>query len=57
MTRRTEPAGQDRISHEAGLDSAVAADERFDAREDGWTKVILHSLTGKRRPHRERRNG
>ncbi|HEY2700096.1 MAG TPA: glutathione-independent formaldehyde dehydrogenase [Pseudonocardiaceae bacterium] len=30
------------VSHEVGLDSAVEAYERFDAREDGWTKVILH---------------
>ncbi len=30
------------VSHEVSLDNAVEAYERFDAREDGWTKVILH---------------
>ena len=29
-------------SHEVGLDQAVDAYERFDRREDGWTKVLLH---------------
>ena len=29
-------------SHEVGLDEAVDAYERFDRREDGWTKVLLH---------------
>lgn len=30
------------VSHELGLDEAVDAYERFDTREDGWTKVLLH---------------
>ncbi|SDH60724.1 glutathione-independent formaldehyde dehydrogenase [Agrococcus jejuensis] len=30
------------VSHEVGLDDAVDAYERFDRREDGWTKVLLH---------------
>jgi len=30
------------VSHELGLDEAPEAYEKFDAREDGWTKVILH---------------
>lgn len=30
------------VSHEVGLDEAPAAYERFDKREDGWTKVLLH---------------
>jgi len=29
------------VSHEVGLDEAVDAYERFDRREDGWTKVLL----------------
>lgn len=29
-------------SYEVGLDQAVEAYERFDRREDGWTKVLLH---------------
>ncbi|MEE6295617.1 glutathione-independent formaldehyde dehydrogenase [Georgenia wangjunii] len=30
------------VSHELDLDSAVEAYDRFDKREDGWTKVLLH---------------
>ncbi|MFG6403046.1 glutathione-independent formaldehyde dehydrogenase [Microbacterium sp. P04] len=30
------------VSHELGLDEAVDAYDRFDKREDGWTKVLLH---------------
>jgi threonine dehydrogenase-like Zn-dependent dehydrogenase len=30
------------VSHELALDEAPEAYEHFDAREDGWTKVILH---------------
>jgi len=30
------------VSHELGLDAAVDAYDRFDKREDGWTKVLLH---------------
>jgi glutathione-independent formaldehyde dehydrogenase len=30
------------VSHELGLGEAPAAYERFDKREDGWTKVLLH---------------
>ena len=29
------------VSHEVPLDEAPAAYESFDAREDGWTKVLL----------------
>lgn len=30
------------VSHELGLDAAPDAYKRFDRREDGWTKVLLH---------------
>lgn len=30
------------VSHELSLDSAPTAYRKFDAREDGWTKVLLH---------------
>lgn len=30
------------VSHEVGLDQAPEAYRRFDDREDGWTKVVLH---------------
>jgi len=30
------------VSHELDLDKAPEAYERFDKREMGWTKVILH---------------
>ena len=30
------------VSHELGLDGAVEGYDRFDKREDGWTKVLLH---------------
>lgn len=30
------------VSHELGLDAAPDAYARFDRREDGWTKVLLH---------------
>ncbi|GAB7192950.1 glutathione-independent formaldehyde dehydrogenase [Kineococcus sp. NUM-3379] len=30
------------VSHELGLEQAVEGYARFDAREDGWTKVLLH---------------
>ena len=30
------------VSHELPLDEAPNAYERFDAREDGWTKILLH---------------
>jgi threonine dehydrogenase-like Zn-dependent dehydrogenase len=29
-------------SHELSLDQAADAYQRFDDREDGWTKVLLH---------------
>ena len=37
------------VSHEVALDDAADAYARFDAREDGWTKVILNPMatTGK----------
>lgn len=30
------------VSHELGLDQAAEGYQRFDAREEGWTKVLLH---------------
>ena len=30
------------VSHELPLDQAPGAYARFDRREDGWTKVLLH---------------
>ncbi|OMH34112.1 glutathione-independent formaldehyde dehydrogenase [Tersicoccus sp. Bi-70] len=30
------------VSHELSLDEAVNAYDKFDKREDGWTKVLLH---------------
>ena len=29
------------VSHEIGLDAAADGYERFDNREEGWTKVLL----------------
>jgi hypothetical protein len=33
------------VSHELGLDEAPEAYQNFDARLDGWTKVLLHPST------------
>jgi threonine dehydrogenase-like Zn-dependent dehydrogenase len=30
------------VSHELSLDTAPTAYRKFDARENGWTKVLLH---------------
>lgn len=30
------------VSHELSLDDAESGYQHFDAREDGWTKVVLH---------------
>jgi threonine dehydrogenase-like Zn-dependent dehydrogenase len=30
------------ISHELGLDEAPDAYQKFDERQNGWTKVVLH---------------
>jgi glutathione-independent formaldehyde dehydrogenase len=30
------------VSHELPLDRAPGAYEHFDARDDGWTEVVLH---------------
>jgi threonine dehydrogenase-like Zn-dependent dehydrogenase len=30
------------VSHELNLDQAPEACRRFDDREDGWTKILLH---------------
>ena len=30
------------VSHELSLDEAPTAYEHFDARDEGWTKVVLH---------------
>ena len=35
------------ISHELGLDEAPEAYKRFDNREEGWTKVVLHPAQSK----------
>lgn len=34
------------VSHEFGLDEAARAYEKFDKREPGWTKVLLHPAAG-----------
>jgi len=45
------------ISHELALDEAPDAYQHFDARDDGWTKVVLHPAGGRTRaqthPHEE----
>jgi glutathione-independent formaldehyde dehydrogenase len=33
------------VSHDVSLDEAVEAYEKFDKREDGYTKVLLHPGT------------
>jgi hypothetical protein len=39
------------VSHELPLDQGADAYKHFDARENGWTKVILHpGLTSPRAP-------
>ncbi|MEU2392708.1 glutathione-independent formaldehyde dehydrogenase [Streptomyces sp. NPDC007369] len=35
------------VSHELDLDQAPAAYQHFDARDDGWTKVVLHPNGGR----------
>jgi threonine dehydrogenase-like Zn-dependent dehydrogenase len=30
------------VSHEIGIDEAPAAYQKFDRREDGYTKVLIH---------------
>lgn len=42
------------VSHELALDEAPDAYNHFDAREDGWTKVILHPAAGRKGQTRER---
>lgn len=42
------------VSHELALDEAPDAYNHFDAREDGWTKVILHPAAPRKGPARER---
>ncbi len=37
------------ISHELALDEAPEAYQHFDAREKGWTKVVLHPAGGRQR--------
>lgn len=39
---REEAAPSVIVSQEVGLDEAPLAYEKFDKREDGWTKVLLH---------------
>lgn len=46
------------VSHELGLDEAAEAYRQFDARENGWTKVVLHpagSRKGQTRQREEKR--
>jgi threonine dehydrogenase-like Zn-dependent dehydrogenase len=44
------------VSHELSLEEAPAAYEHFDARGNGWTKVILHPAAGhKTARHRQER--
>jgi glutathione-independent formaldehyde dehydrogenase len=40
------------VSHELALDEASDAYKHFDARESGWTKVILHPAGGHKQPAR-----
>jgi len=43
------------VSHELALDEAPEAYEHFDARDNGWTKVILHpGQAGQQRPRTQR---
>ncbi len=42
------------VSHELGLEEAPEAYKRFDARENGWTKVILHPAGGRKTTRREK---
>jgi threonine dehydrogenase-like Zn-dependent dehydrogenase len=42
------------ISHDLGLDEAPKAYERFDNREEGWTKVVLRPAKGKTESRRKR---
>jgi len=42
------------VSHELGLDEAPDAYQHFDARDAGWTKVILHPAQARKTPaHRK----
>jgi hypothetical protein len=45
------------VSHELPLDQAPEAYQHFDARENGWTKVVLHPGVTARRKPRARRPG
>jgi hypothetical protein len=40
------------VSHELPLEEAADGYKHFDAREKGWTKVILHPGMHKRTTHR-----
>lgn len=42
------------VSHELALDEAADAYKHFDAREKGWTKVVLHPAGGRKGPTRQR---
>ncbi len=42
------------VSHEIALEEAPDAYQHFDARERGWTKVILHPAGGGRSPRRQK---
>jgi glutathione-independent formaldehyde dehydrogenase len=44
------------VSHELSLDDAAEAYQHFDARENGWTKVILHPAAARKAPARQRQH-
>ena len=41
------------VSHELALDEAPEAYKHFDARDNGWTKVILHPAGARKNPNRQ----
>jgi threonine dehydrogenase-like Zn-dependent dehydrogenase len=41
------------VSHELALDEAPEAYKHFDARDNGWTKVILHPAGAQKSPKRQ----
>jgi glutathione-independent formaldehyde dehydrogenase len=45
------------VSHELPLDQAPEAYKHFDARDNGWTKVVLHPGAAAKRKPRARRAG
>ena len=41
------------VSHELALNEAPEAYKHFDARDNGWTKVILHPASAQNSPKRQ----